>query len=331
MPLPRFVLNDQRVKNSHGFYLLNAGGRFDRFRENPVMLDNHDPNRLIGCWKDLTVDGDVLTAEPVFDDGTELGRERRGQVERGFLKGASIGLYIHAAEYRTNPVTGESELYVTDWEQLEASTTALPSNAGALALKIYDADRRPVAEEQLSAYLDGVVKLTLNKQDMPTNNTPGGGNSAPAAVTLTAAAQVALGISENASIEAVSSAVVALAAQCSEAAQRVATLEAKIQAAHQKAVSEMISLAVKEGRITADQQGNYEKLAAADYEATKAAIEALPVKTSLSAKVKGAAGAGIPAERKSWNLHAWMKEDMAGLKKLQAEVPEVYAEILERV
>ncbi len=100
MPLPRFVLNDERVKNSHGFYLLNAGGRFDRFAKNPVMLDNHDLDRLIGRWDELTVEGSLLTAVPVFDEGTALGRERMGLVERGFLRGASIGLYIYAAGYR---------------------------------------------------------------------------------------------------------------------------------------------------------------------------------------------------------------------------------------
>lgn len=332
MQLPRFVLNDERVKNSHGFYLLNAGGRFDRFAKNPVMLDNHDIDRLIGRWDELTVDGSLLTAVPVFDEGTELGRERMGQVERGFLRGASIGLYIYAAEYRKNLTTGEDELFVTDWEMLESSTTSIPSNAGSLSLKIYDADRRPVADEKLAAYLDNVVQLTLNKQDMTPNNTTGGGSPAPAAVTLTAAAQVALGIPENATAEAVSAAIVALAAKCSEAEQRVATLEAAATTAHEKAVQEMITLAVKEGRITADQRATYEKLAAADYEATKAALEALPGKASLAAQVTGVAGgSSIPAGRETWNLNRWMQQDMAGLNKLKAEDPETYAAILKRI
>lgn len=331
MPLPKFVLNDERVKNSHGFYLLNAGGRFDRFAQNPVMLDNHDLDRLIGRWDDLTVEGSLLTAVPVFDEGTELGRERMGQVERGFLRGASIGLYIYAAEYRKNPTSGEDELFVTDWEMIESSTTSIPSNAGALSLKIYDAARRPVAEEQLAAYLDHVVQLTLNKQDMTPNNTTGGGSPAPAAVTLTAAAQVALGIPENATAEAVSAAIVALAAKCSDAEQRVATLEAAATAAHQKAVQDMISLAIKEGRITADQRNTYEKLAAADYEATKAALEALPGKASLAAQVtRVAGGSSIPAERSGWTLLRWMKEDMAGLNRIKAEDPQAYEAIVKR-
>jgi hypothetical protein len=330
MPLPRFIANDQRVKNSHGFYLENAGGNFERFTANPVMLDNHNPDRLIGCWEGLAVDGDLLTALPVFDEGTELGRERKGQVERGFLKGASIGLYIHAAEYRPNPVTGEPEIYVTSWEMLELSVTPIPSNSGSLSLCIYNSERQPVEGEQLAAHLENIVQLTLNNKNMPSINT--GGIQTPATVSLTAPALVALGISEGADSAAISAAVVALSANYEREKTARERLEAEAKAAREKASADMIALAMKEGRITADQRPTYERLAAADFEATKAALEAIPAKTSLSALVKGATGStSIPAERKAWNLHAWMQNDMAGLRKLKAEDPDAYAEILGRV
>lgn len=328
MPLPKFILNDERVKTSHGFYLLNAGGRFDRFLANPVMLDNHDMTRLVGKWENLSVEGDLLVATPIFDDGTELGNERKGQVERGFLRGASIGLYIQAAEYRTHPTTGEEELFVTEWEMLEASVTSLPSNSGALTLRIYDAGQ-PIAEEQLSAYLEKVVKLTLKTNNMP-NTTGGGGNSA--VLTLSAPALGALGLSGTPDSDSISAAIVELSARYKQEKELREKLEAEARTAREKACRDMLSLAVREGRITADQQPIYEKLAAADYEATKTAIEALPVRASLAAQIKSSAhGATIPSERMSWNLHTWMKNDMAGLRRLKAEEPEVYAEILKKV
>ena len=55
--MERFVFNDETKKNSHGFYLQNAGGRFERFNENPVMLNNHDLTQLIGKWLKLQTDG----------------------------------------------------------------------------------------------------------------------------------------------------------------------------------------------------------------------------------------------------------------------------------
>ena len=110
MPLPKFILNDQRVKNSHGFYLENAGGRFERFDDNPVMLDNHDMSKLVGRWEELAVEGDLLTATPVFDEGTELGRERKGQVEQGISE-RSIDRSVHTC--RRVPAEPRDERYGT--------------------------------------------------------------------------------------------------------------------------------------------------------------------------------------------------------------------------
>ena len=125
MALPKFIFNDETKKNSHGFFLLNGGGKFERFQEYSPMLDNHDLNRLIGRWDNLHVEGALLVADPVFDDGITLGAERKGQVERGFLRGASPGIVILRAEYRTNPAGGE-DLYVTEWELFEGSVTSVP-------------------------------------------------------------------------------------------------------------------------------------------------------------------------------------------------------------
>ena len=120
--MERFVFNDETQKNSHGFYLLNAGGRFERFNENPVMLHNHDLAQLIGKWLNLQTEGSLLTAEPKFDEGDPDALKIKGKVERGYLRGASPGIIILAAEWRENPVTKELELYVTDWELFEGST-----------------------------------------------------------------------------------------------------------------------------------------------------------------------------------------------------------------
>lgn len=324
MTLSPFVLNDETVYTSHGFYLLNSGARFDRFRTNPVMLDNHCDDRVIGRWQELRVEGSQLLATPDFDDGSALGKERQGQVERGYLRGASLGLYILAAEERLDPATGEKRLYVTDWEPLEASIVAIPSNAGAVALRVYDAERRPVADEQLGAYLDGIVQLTVNQKNMSNGNENGGGTPAPAVVSLTADAQVALGLSGSPDGATISAAVVKLAAAHEK-------LKKEVEEDRQKRAEALVDLAVKEGRITADKREAFVKLALADYETTQATLADLPARQSLGAQIKGVAGGGsIPDERKAWNLCRWMREDMPGLQRLKKEEPEVYAEILKK-
>ena len=52
-----FILNDESVVNSHGFVLLNAAGRFERYNANPVMLFNHEGTNLIGQMTPLRTDG----------------------------------------------------------------------------------------------------------------------------------------------------------------------------------------------------------------------------------------------------------------------------------
>ena len=51
--MERFIFNDETIKNSHGFDLLNAGGRFNRFKDNPVMLHNHNADKVLGKWNEL--------------------------------------------------------------------------------------------------------------------------------------------------------------------------------------------------------------------------------------------------------------------------------------
>ena len=208
MALPAFILNDETVYTSHGFYLLNAGARLDRFRENPVMLDNHCDSQVIGRWKDLHMEGARLMATPDFDAEDEVGKKRQRQVEKGFVRGASLGLYINAAEYRIDPATGESRLYVTEWEALEASIVAIPSNAGAVSLRVYNSESRPMAETELSVHLERIVKLSKSNNNMSTIK-----NQTEADVTLSAQALVALGVSESATTAEVSAAVVRLSAE----------------------------------------------------------------------------------------------------------------------
>lgn len=326
MALPAFILNDETVYTSHGFYLLNAGARLDRFRENPVMLDNHCDSQVIGRWKDLHMEGARLMATPDFDAEDEVGKKRQRQVEKGFVRGASLGLYINAAEYRIDPATGESRLYVTEWEALEASIVAIPSNAGAVSLRVYNSESRPMAETELSVHLERIVKLSKSNNTMSTIK-----NQTEADVTLSAQALVALGVSESATTAEVSAAVVRLSAELEKEKAEHEALKNEVEADQKRRAEDMVELAVKDGRITADRRETFVKLALADFKTAQETLETLKTKESLSAKVQGSLGGGaIPEARKSWNLCRWMREDMEGLNRLKADAPEAYAEILKK-
>ena len=327
--MERFVFNDETKKNSHGFYLLNAGGRFERFNENPVMLNNHDLAQLMGKWLNLQTEGSLLTAEPEFDEGDPDAMKIKGKVERGYLRGASPGIIILAAEWRENPATKEPETYVTDWELFEGSTVSVPSNAGALTLRVYDNNHHLVNDGDVKCHIENIIRLGLSSK---TNENITKHVKMSTEMKLTAEALVALGIQETADAAAVSTAIIALKVKAEKAEKEAQEFREKAETARKKAAEEMVGLAIQEGRITADKKEAFIRLALADPETTKVTLDAIPAKQRLAAHIQSIAGGDvIPAERKNWTLLQWMKNDMSGLKKLQVEAPEVYEQIKKKV
>lgn len=323
MSLPKFIFNDQTRKNSHGFFLLNEGGRFDRFVENSVMLDNHDLDRLIGRWENLRVEGPLLVADPVFDEGVALGAERKGQVERGFLRGASPGIVILRAEYRTNPAGGE-DLYVTEWELFEGSVTSVPSNAGAVTLKIYTGDGRLVEDNDVRLHVDNIVKLcaeSTSQGSLPKINHM-------EKITLTAEALTALGILQDADAAAMNSAIVQLAADRDRYKEKADDLQNEVDAARKRRAEQLVDLAVEQGRIGANSREKYVELAMKEYDLVSETLKAIPEKITLAGHLTRIGGNGaIPAERQDWTHLRWLKEDPAGLAKIKAENPEAFEAI----
>ena len=148
-----FILCDGNRVNSYGFRTDLSGLDTERFKANPVMLYAHDSMSVIGRWENLRVEDGKLLADAVFDTEDELGKKIEGKVERGFLKGCSMGLHIkELTEGEGGAVASKSEL-------VEASVCAVPSDAGAV--KLYDENRNELTFDQ--------VKLQFNNQ--PKNQT----------------------------------------------------------------------------------------------------------------------------------------------------------------
>jgi HK97 family phage prohead protease len=299
-----FVLNDERKENSYGFKVLNSGGRFDRFKDNPVMLHDHDTGKLIGRWDNLKVDGHRLTAEPVFDLEDASSKEIKGKVERGFLKGCSMGIRIlNAARVEHE---GKEIPAVTDWELMEASITAIPSNG--MSLRLYSDQGELLstgAEVQLS------LDKFINKNPMEKQT-----------ISITKEAATVLGLSspELTDGQALSAAVVSLSARAEKAEGDLNTyLKARAAA--------LVDTAIKEGRLTADKKEAFLKMAESDYKQAADIISALPPKQSMSGRVRELNGTAGTADREDWNYLRWAKEDPAGLAKMKGENPERFEQL----
>lgn len=128
----KFILNDETKVNQFGFRVKNSGLRLGRFRANPVILDNHKEGNeaVIGRWENIQIEGHLLTAEAVFDDHDPNAVVIAGKVERGFIKGASLGLDPFSMK---NFKAAPDDVYdLVEAEILEASIVAIPNNANAL-------------------------------------------------------------------------------------------------------------------------------------------------------------------------------------------------------
>lgn len=154
-----FVLCDSSSINSQGFRIPLEGMNLDRFRVNPVMLYQHDKYSVIGKWENIRIEDGKLLADAKFDSEDELARQVEGKVERGFLKGCSVGIII-------NDMKLVGEVYeATATELMEASICSVPSDAGAV--RLMDADRNPIDFQTVKLSFE--QSLNINKMEKEQN------------------------------------------------------------------------------------------------------------------------------------------------------------------
>ena len=295
-----FVLNDESRLNSYGFLVLNAGGSFDRFRENPVMLYLHEQEQLIGRWENLRTDGSKLIADVVFDTEDPQAMKLSGKVDRGFLKGSSMGLHIQDAELKNIPGLGLVPA-VTKWELMEASLAPVPS--GQTCLRLYnDKGELITSKEAIQLSIDSIIHK---------NN-----NTSMDKIMLTAEAATCLKVSKEIDPTALNSAIMALAASRDEAVSELKTF-------NETRAKVLVEGAIREGRLSADKKESFEKLAVTDFKQAHDLIDALPKKQTLSDKIiTGAHSDG--KSREGWDYLKWAKDDPRGLARMQKEDPAAF-------
>lgn len=182
----RFVFNDETKYNSYGFRVLTAGIDLDRFKENPVMLDAHinSNQHVIGRWENVSVDGGLLSGEPVFDMADEDAKLIAGKVERGFIKAGSMGLLLDPMNFQIEP---NGRWVLTKSELMEHSICPVPSNAGALRLYVNkDGALHLLQEDEIKLALSGLPGLPIQNDNQNMKK-----------VFLSVASLVALGLDKH--------------------------------------------------------------------------------------------------------------------------------------
>lgn len=299
-----FIVSDETI-NSYDFIVKTDGIDLSAFTRNPVMLFDHDSSKLIGTWKNLRKENKQLLAEPDFDMDDPEAVKLAKKVEKGILKGASVGLI--ALEFNRQDIGDKSIITLSKSILKEISLTALPSNQNAL--RLYDADGVLLSAEDIKLSLNRKFNLNIEIMNQPL-------------ITL-------LGLQSDATDTHVIDAVKKMQNELSQLRTKVQDYENKEKSRLAADIKSMIDLAVQQGKLKEEQRVELQAMAEKDFESAKKFIEKLSV--SKPTEHINTQSSGNMPEREKWTFHDWRKKDPKGLLELKSNEPDKYAEILKHV
>ncbi len=147
--------------NSYGTRVLTNGLDISQYERNPVLLYMHERGTVIGYMKDLRLEGDELTGEPVFDEASELSQRCKKQWDFGSLRMVSIGIdIIETSESPEHILQGQSRPTITKSKLDEVSVVDIGANDDAIVLK---KDGRRLINENINEVLH-LMKPNNNQQ-----------------------------------------------------------------------------------------------------------------------------------------------------------------------
>lgn len=274
-----FVLNDENTVNSYGFRTKNKGIDLERFKANPVILAQHANNvwMVIGRWENIRIEGSKLLADAVFDMEDPEAALIAGKVQRGFLKGVSMGLFPVKDSWVLAP---DGNYDLMESELWEASIVAIPSNKSSV--RLFAKTGEVMADEQIKLSLSAVQEFIDNTK-IPNMEK----------ITLNAVTLLVLGLQNTENPLALGAAIEKLATDHKALQEQYKELAAKVEADKMKAAKALAASALASGKITADEVQRIEQLAVADYALAQTTVELRPGKTNLAGQVNNpAANAG---------------------------------------
>lgn len=294
------VINDESIVNDRGYNVLNAGLDRTRYDINPVLLYDHNTSQLIGRCEGMRVEGSKLIGSFVFDTASQLAAEKLRQIKDGFLRGVSAGFCI------LHMLFDEEHDTVDKWELYEVSVVTLPSNKGAV--KLYAQDGRALTPQEEAQHIEQLrsVYTTNTNTNMPNTQQ----NPTQERVTLSAEAMTALGVSQAASSDELSHAVLAMS-------KELTALKTTLETQRVARRDELINQALAAGKITAQQKQVYSDLYDANPQLCCDTLAALPGRRNIADQLHTTATATVEGD--------WDTLDKQGkLATLKAQDPDKF-------
>ncbi|OXA83756.1 hypothetical protein B0A56_00490 [Flavobacterium columnare NBRC 100251 = ATCC 23463] len=309
MPKPKpFIFNDENTENHHGFFIATNGISLARFNDNPVMLSNHiNANEsVLGHWEGMYTENGMLLGFPVFDIEDEEVQKIVGKVQRGHIKGCSMGILFHPEDL--SYIGGK--VVLTKCELTEVSIVAVPSNKASVQL--YKSDNEAYSDDEIQSLCLSLKTNEFEIIDMKK-------------ITLSLAVLTALKFDKNTpevDVDAVEQAVLALQTENTNLKAKNLSLEAKFEAEQETKITELVELSIKEGRIPATKKEDFINLAKADFNLAKSTLESIPTKANLSASVTPPANSGSVTTKE-----AFLKLSQTEQLKFKDENPDEYKKL----
>ena len=318
MKQPTFVLHDETV-NTYGFRMLTSGANLEEFRKNPVILLNHKDWELpIGRWENIRIEGTQILADALFDEKDDIAVKIAGKVEGGFLRMASMGAWppeeVSDAEELKLP--GQTLPTVTRWTAREASIVTIGANHNALVL--FDRQTgKPLDLTDASTVIRLMDRLNHSKNDSNMDNT----------------LKEILKLQDSAQDAEVIGAVKQLIEnhdrldrENQELKEAAARAETERKEARRAEAVRLVDAAIADGRIHAAGKEAYLKLFDADFENTRATLDAIPRRQSVTERIREGERQQA-TELSDLAGKSWNELDKAGrLVELKDKAPELYRE-----
>ena len=285
------------ILNAYGTWILTEGLDTAQYGRNPVLLYMHQRGTVIGYLKDIKVENGEVTAEPVFDEASELSVRVKKQFEFGSLRMVSAGIEI--LEMSEDPKLlkqGQTRPTITRSKLLEVSIVDIGANDDALVLS-----RNGV---RLELGKDGSNPLPqINNQSKPSTK-----------MELSVLA-LELGLPATATEQEVKAKIAELRA----AQQEAESLRQENETMTLSAITQAVEDGIAEKRIPADKKDHFidlgKKIGLAGLKTTLAAMSpSVKIGATLNRAGSGNAGkagyaklSDVPADK----LEAMRKDDRA--------------------
>lgn len=299
----RVRLTDDSL-NSYGSRVLTGGVDVKQYERNPVLLYMHERGKVIGYMKDIEVKDGEITAEPVFDEATELSCQCKKQWEVGSLRMVSIGIDIlETSEDAEHLVPGQTSATITRSRIFEVSVVDIGANDNAIVL------RRDGKQITLGKDTENPLPLLNNLNNKP--NFP---------MELKTIARQ-LGMPETADESAVLARIDTLRKQ--EEENR--TLLAEKEQTQQRLISEAVDKAIGERRFSSARRQHFLDLG------KKVGLELLKTTLEAMAPVAKLTDTIVPEKQEfhgtSGNYKTLHEVPEAELRKMRADNPDEYSRL----